>query len=203
MRKQHPVSLFLFALGIFVFAVPLVCPAASKVQECQKRPDFLSRSKYSGIKNMESLPRLVFVAREADFYVENKNQSFKIWGQQSFTRVESKIICANVSAIGMLYESLRFSVYAPTLMDLTGDQKVGDSFWQFHLNVDGSQLGIWNQKTRLFSKVKEFEAQMLKMGVQVQIFQISRDEFELVMKRESSSFVEALSVRFEAVAEIH
>lgn len=202
MRKRHSFSLFLFTLGFLAFAFPIVGSAVSKVPECQKRPEFLSRAKNSAIKNMESLPRLVFVAREADFYVENKNQAFKIWGQQSFTRIESKILCANVSAVEPQNQSLRFAFYAPTLMDLTGDQKVGDSFWQFHLNVDGSRLGIWNQKTRMFSKVRELEAQMSKMGVQVQIFQISRDEFELVLKRENKSSLEALSIRFETVAEI-
>lgn len=200
MKISQHLSLFLSGLLALVF--PILSYASLKVEECQGRPDFMGSQKASSSIRLDALPHLLFVARKVDYYVENKDQSVKIWGRQSVTRIESKILCANVATVPMQYGSLRFSLYAPTLMDLTKDQKIGDSFWQFHLSTEGSQLGIWNQKSRMFSKVKNFESQMSKMGVQVQIFQISHDEFELILKREAKSFLETLSIRFEAVSEI-
>lgn len=201
-EMKIPPHLLLFASGLLALMFPILSYASLKVEECQSRPDFVGNQKSSSSIKLEALPPLLFVARKVDYYVENKEQTFKIWGRQSVTRIESKILCANVSTAPTQYGSLRFSLYAPTLIDLTKDQKVGDSFWQFHLSTEGSQLGIWNQKSRMFSKVKNFESQMSKMGVQVQIFQISHDEFELVLKREVKSFFETLSIRFETISEV-
>lgn len=200
MGKNH--LLFLFTLGLLISTISSESFAGLKAAECQIRPDFLNNPKSTLVKNIDALPHLVFVARKADYYVENKEQSFKLWGQQSFTRVDSKVLCATIPAFHEGLQDLRFSIYAPTLMDLTGDQKVGDSFWQFHLMADGTQVGIWNQKSRMYSKAKDFESRLAKMGVQVQVFQISHDEFEVILTRESKQFTETLSVRFDSVSEV-
>jgi hypothetical protein len=184
--------LSLFSLSAF---------SASKVSDCQSRPDFVSGWRSSSLRSIDALPKMIFVGRKADYYVENKKENLKIWGQQSFVRAESKIICA--SAPVTMENNLGFSMYAPTLLDLTRSDNSGDSYWQFHLMPAPKQFGIWKQKSRLFSKAKDLETALSRIGAQIQIYQVTHNEYEMVLTRESEQSFEMLSVYFDAVSDIH
>ncbi|PIS11781.1 MAG: hypothetical protein COT73_02160 [Bdellovibrio sp. CG10_big_fil_rev_8_21_14_0_10_47_8] len=171
--------------------------AVSRVSECISRPGFLTNAFPS--VSLKSLPALVFVGKQADYYVEGKKKNLRLWGQQSFTRGEEKIICATLPSS---QESDAFAIYAPALIDLSEEKKTGNSYWQFHMMVRPDKIGIWNKASRLFSKSRDLEEGLKKIGAQYQFFQRSRDEYELFLIRETDSITEYLSIRFDAVPEV-
>lgn len=189
---------------ILVLGTSLLLAQASlggvKVSECNTRPDFLNQVRPSAIRNIDNLPQMVFVGRKAEFYVEDKTQNLKILSQQSFTRAESKVLCASAAAVDK--SSRGFSMYAPTLIDLSGDKKIGDSYWQFHLSAEADKIGVWNKRSRVFSSSKDLEAGLQKIGAKYQFVQISHDEYELILIKETANTIQALSIRFDAVRDL-
>lgn len=182
-----------FVFGIFL---SLSSHSTVTVPDCSSKPDFISDSRRS--PNLKTLPAMAFVARKAEFYVENKEQTQRIWGEQSFVKSKPRIVCAHWERAG----TQGFSMYAPTLLDLRPSAKGADVYWQFQVTASDHQYGIWNQKSRLFSKVKDLESALLQMGAQMQIYQISHEQFELVFTRETSSWVETLSVTYDGLLRI-
>jgi hypothetical protein len=167
------------------------------VPECRTRPEFFSHGK--PLASVRSLPHMLLVGQRAIYYVENRSTGFRLWGEQNFIRAEEKIVCASMAKS----EDQSFSIYAPTLIDLSGDKSIGDSYWQFHMIANAKQFGIWDKKSRLFPKTTDLEAGLAKIGAQVQVIQISRDQYELQFSRESDKTVEVLSIRFDAVSDVH
>lgn len=181
----------LIAFASLIFAVPAL--GVQSVQSCRQSPEFLNSTKTA--INPKALPALVFVGTSADYYVENKASKMKLWGQQSFKTGKSAIVCADAGTTAR--ES--FSIYAPTLIDLTGTNSTGDSYWQFHVTADLKYFGIWNKKSRLFPKTKDLESGLSKTGAHFQFYHISRDQYELVLIKESVRTLEVLSIRFDAI----
>jgi hypothetical protein len=168
---------------------------AGKVPSCEGQQEIFSPSNLGVVvKNIESMPKMIYVAKRAKYLIESKKHSFQLAATQSFLQGESKILCSTLSRVA----DKGFSIYAPTLIDLTDEKKTGNSFWQFHVSIGQSQLGIWNQKTRMFDKNKEVEKSLTAAGLQLQILQISHDEFDLIFSRENGEFSEQLVIRFDA-----
>lgn len=192
--------IYILIAGVLILLAELA--QASKpilvVPSCENLPELFSSQEVGAtVKNLESLPRMVFVAKHARYYVESKKHSFQLVSHQSFVKGESKILCSTPSNV----VEKSFSLYAPTLIDMTENKKVGDSFWQFHVSVGKTQLGVWNQKTRLF-KSKDIEKSLAQEGVQIRILQASNDEFEMIFTRDNNEFSEKLSIRFDAINKI-
>lgn len=166
------------------------------VPECRTRPEFFSHGK--SLPSIDSLPHGVLVGQRAIYYTENRSTGFRLWGEQSFVKGQSKIVCASMKGS----EDQSFSIYAPTLIDLSGDKSISDSYWQFHMIANTKQFGIWNKKSRLFPKTTDLKSGLAKVGAQVQVIQISRDQYELQFSRESEKTIEILSIRFDAVADV-
>jgi hypothetical protein len=169
---------------------------SNQVPECKSQPDYLSHGKV--LSSVKSLPRMVYIAKRAIHFIEGKDNGFRLWGEQSFVRGQSRIVCA--SNAGLNNQS--FSLYAPTLIDLSGEKSNAESYWQFHMISNPEQFGIWNKKSSIFSQTKDLEAGLKKIGAQVQIIQISRDEYEFQFSRETNKTFEILSIRFDAVPDI-
>lgn len=146
------------------------------------------------VKNIESLPKLVYVAKRARYYIESKKHNFQLAAAQSFLKGEAKILCSTLSEI----TEKSFSLYAPALIDMTESKKTGNSFWQFHISVKKAQLGIWNQKSRMFNQASDIEKALASNGLQLQIQQISHDEFEMIFSRENGDYSERLLIRYDA-----
>ncbi len=170
--------------------------ANDPVSECRTKPEFFSHGKV--LTSIKDLPKVVLIGKRAIYYVENKNSGFRLVGEQSFVKGQSRIVCATMPEVS----SQSFSMYAPTLIDLTGDQSIGDSYWQFHMIANEKQFGIWNKQSRVFSKSKDLESGLAKTGAQIQVIQISRDQFEIQFSRESDKTNEVLSIRFDALSQI-
>ncbi len=194
--KNHFQILSFFA----IFVLGTVCFAEVKVSDCDKPPEFVSSIKGTEIISTENLPKMVFVASRAEYYVENRNSNLKIWGKQSFKNPESEIMCA--SGTQTLSESQGFSQYAPTLLDLTSDKKTENSYWQFHMMADKKNIGIWNQKSRIYSQIKDVGQALAKIGGQVKILQTSHDQFEMKIVKEIGANIEVLVVYFDAYSKI-
>lgn len=163
------------------------------IKVCPENPQFLSYSKTELTEGFAALPKMIFVALQADYYIESKDKKFRIQSFQNFKRPESKLICGSLSE-----KSHSFAMYAPTLIDRSEDKKVGDSWWQFQLMVDGKKFGVWNTKSRLFSKSGSFEAKLKDFSVKV--FQVDLDPnlYEIVLQRAEGDFIETISVRYDA-----
>lgn len=169
---------------------------AAKVPTCEAMSDQFSRSTSIGssVKNLEALPKLVLLAKDAKIFIENKKHSFQLIAFQSFLNAQSKILCSTLPN----EMEKNFSIYAPTLIDLSSQRKIGNSFWQFHISVEKSQLGMWNKKTRMFNSVKDIEKILQQNGLQLSIQQISHDDFEMTFARETAEESVRLVIRFDA-----
>jgi hypothetical protein len=170
--------------------------ANEPVPECRAKPEFFSHGKV--LSSVKDLPKVVLIGKRAIYYVENKSTGFRLVGEQSFVKGQSQIVCATMPEA----TPQSFSIYAPTLIDLTGDQSTGDSYWQFHMIANAKQFGIWNKQSRVFSKSKDLESGLAKTGAQIQVVQISRDQFEIQFSRELDKTNEVLSIRFDALSQI-
>ncbi len=183
-------------IAIFAVSFSIHAQAHQAVPECKTRPEFFTHGKF--LSSIRSLPHMLLIGQRAIYYAESKTTGFRLWGEQSFVKGQSRINCASMKEA----ETQSFSIYAPTLIDLSGDKSIGDSYWQFHMIANPQQFGIWNKKSRLFSKTTDLEAGLAKIGAQVQVVQISKDQFELQFSRETDKMIETLSIRFDAVTEV-
>jgi hypothetical protein len=195
--KFSRIILFSVLFGFF-FSQNL--KAANKVSICDKAPEFLNLQRAAAsLKNIEALPKLIFVGRMAEHFVQLKSGKLKMWSQHSFKQGKSWVHCADVG------EQSDFSsaLYGPTLIDQTLGQRVGNSFWQFHLTSKNKQLGVWNRKSRLGGVGQSIEGFLQKLGIQVQVFQVTHDEFDLVLTKETSGAIEILVIRYDSVASLN
>jgi hypothetical protein len=194
MRLENTVLPIALLSAAFLFSFEVL--ASRPLAKCANRPEFiLSHRSPIAFKN---LPPKIFIAQVANFYVENKSQTFQLWSEQSFLKGSSQFICGKYDN----GKSESFSLYAPTLMDLSGEQKLSDSYWQFRMIANTKQFGIWNQKTRIFTRSKDLESAIAALGAQVQFFQISEDIYEMLITRETESYNETLSIRFDTVSDL-
>ena len=103
----------------------------------------------SELIEVENIPKGILIAREADFFSLNKNQwHFK----HNFIKGKTEVICATLSK-----GDLSDSVFFPTLIDLSTERKTGDSFWTFKYVISSDKIGLWNQKSSLYTASVSFE----------------------------------------------
>jgi hypothetical protein len=174
--------------------------AANKVSICDKSPEYLNLQRATpSLKNFESLPKLIFVGHTAEHFVQLKSGKLKMWSQHSFKQGKSWVHCADVG------EDSDFSsaLYGPTLIDQTLGQTVGNSFWQFHLTSKNKQLGVWNRKSRLGGVGQSIDEFLQKLGIQAQVFQVTHDEFDLVLTKETALATEILVIRYDSVVSLN
>lgn len=168
---------------------------------CDGRPDFITEVRPEIIGGFEKLPQLVLVANEADYYVESKNSdaNLKIHSYQSFTAgsglQKSKIICGNTKT----GENLRYSLFAPTLIDTTKTQKVGQSLWQFQVLSDKEGFSVWNQRSLAYNNSENLEKALMKFGGNYRIYQLSHDQYEVVVSKDTEGVTQYLSIKYDAV----
>jgi hypothetical protein len=170
--------------------------AGTSVRECAEKPDFRSRGRV--IPNTKSLPPIFLVARKAQYHVENKVTGHQILGEHIFNKGNPRIVCADAG----FPSSRGFSIYAPTLINLSDQLGVEDVYWQFHLVAGPKQFGIWNRRSLIFSKATDLHEGLSKTGARAQFFQTAHDQFELALIREDGSWTETLSVQYDGLLRI-
>lgn len=173
----------------------------SAAPNCEGRPDFITEVRPEIVGGFEKLQQLVLVASEADYYVESKNtgSSMKVHTYQSFAGGESgkktKIVCGNTASA----ESLRYSLFAPTLIDTTSAKKVGQSLWQFQVFADREGFSVWNKRSLAFNEGENLEKALMRFGGNYRIYQLSRNQYEVVVSKDTEGVAQYLSVRYDTM----
>ncbi|MGZ3745629.1 MAG: hypothetical protein ACXWRE_01035 [Pseudobdellovibrionaceae bacterium] len=168
---------------------------------CEGRPDFITEVRSEIIDGFMKLPSVALVAKEAEYYIESKNteNSLKIHSFQSFlnpkAKNESKIICGQVKGA----EAFRFSLFAPTLIDMTRSQRIGQSFWQFQLLTDKEGFSIWNKRSLAFIEGENIEKALMKFGGIYRIYKLSHDQYEVVVSKDTGNIAQYLSVKYDVI----
>lgn len=171
---------------------------------CDGRPDFITEVRPELIGSFEKLPKLVLVAKEAEYYVESKSpgNDVKIHSYQSFMaprpHSDSKIVCGSIKN----RSPFRFSLFAPTLIDTTDKREVGQSLWQFQLLADQEGFSVWNKRSLAFSENENLEKALLKFGGHYRIYQLNSHQYEVVISKETSSMAQYLSIKYDAVEKV-
>lgn len=170
--------------------------------ECKNRPEFMTVGRTELPGGLEALPKAVLVARDAEVWVEgvDKTTEVRVHAYQSFLkpkhREQGKVLC------GQSPENFRdrFAITAPTLLDLTPEKKIGDSFWQFQVVAQGEGFSMWNQRTSqpLLSDVTAALA-LKQSRTPYKVYQVGHNEYEVLFQRESSGVIQTLSIRYEAL----
>ncbi len=182
----------------------LSIPKFQESPECSVRPDFLTEARTEIVGSLDKLPQIgLLVARDAEYYVEGHTDSaasIKVHGYQSFVKPNSatKIICGQSAKT---YQE-RFVAFAPTLIDTTSDRKVGDSVWQFQILADKDKFSIWNMKMPFSNSEKNLDKVLTQMGTKYRLYQISHNEYEMMVIQEANGITQYLSIRYDAVASI-
>ncbi|MBC7370504.1 MAG: hypothetical protein H7326_03005 [Bdellovibrionaceae bacterium] len=168
---------------------------------CDGRPEFITEVRPQILGGFEKLPKLVLVASESDYYIESKSNGgdVRIHSYQSFrsasAKEKSKIICGSSKTP----ESGRFALFAPTLIDTTLAKKVGQSLWQFQMLTDKRGFSVWNQRSLAFSENESLEKNVLQFGGNYRIYQLSPDQYEVVISKDEGGLVQYLSVKYDVV----
>ena len=205
-RSMHQMKLaaFIFAsLLLFIQSANSISriykPVFSKPTACETRPEFVTENiRGQEIKDISTLPKsLVFVAREAEFFVEDLESEARLHSYQSFLskKSTSKVLCGKVSAA----EKQRFSVVAPTIIDLTGAKATGHSLWDFQMQASPEKISAWNRKSPTHAQSLD---EVFPKNSQFTIYQISHDQFEIVITQKEGRNLKTLSVRYDAFANL-
>lgn len=169
--------------------------------DCEGRPEFITEVRADLLGGFEKLPKVVLVASDAEYYAELKksDSKIKIHSYQSFAGPhpddKSKLICGHAKNL----EKVRFSIFAPTLIDTTVSQKVGQSLWQFQMVADQQGFSVWNKKSLAFSEKDSLEKNLMRFGGNYRVYQISHDQYEVVVSKDTDDMIQYLSVKYDAV----
>lgn len=174
-------------------------PSFIEAATCAARPEFVSSlTKESQIKDLNSLPKnLILVAKDAEYYVEGLSEkNLRIHSFQSFAgqRKAAEVLCGSATAQSA---GLRLQMSAPTIIDFTPTQKIGNSLWSFQLQTSQNQVSAWNRKSPVVAN--KFD-KLFENGTDVRVFQLSHDEFEIVISKKEDGILKAVSIRYDAIS---
>ena len=145
------------------------------------------------------LPKSILIAHNASIYFENiKSGELKLKATQSFVLPISKIDCASPDH----GDSLAVNFTAPVLLDLSDRATVGNSVWQFNLMAKGQKVGIWNQVSQLLSHAFKFEDWLAVQKNEISFYQISHDQYEIVIRSQNKIDRKILVLSFDSVREL-
>lgn len=172
----------------------------SPVNNCNSRPRFLTQPKVESVAHFEQLPKALYVAKEAEYYVEGNSEMGKPIQAYSVQSFDSKsafknpeIVCGEISKD----ESRRFTMQAPTIIDSTKNQKVGNTFWQFQMLSKDKELSAWNLKSPSLSNSKELEKTLKDFKATYKIYQLSHNEFEVLLSKQELGTQHYLMVKYQ------
>ncbi len=157
--------------------------------------ELLKRQELS--KSWESLPASVLVAKEAHLIVEG--EGFRTESFQNFLRPGSApLVCGS----GKMKLNQRFSILAPTLIDLTSSSSTGSSVWNFQLIIDHAKVRSWNLLSRISTNSLELAKIFKEQGAQEKYFRRGASEYEIVATKEVDGKHVTLRVVFDSVDKI-
>ena len=104
-----------------------------------------------------------------------------------------EIVCGEISND----ESRRFTMQAPTIIDSTKNQKVGNTFWQFQMLSKDKELSAWNLKSPSLSNSKELDKTLKDFKATYKIYQLSHNEFEVLLSKQEQGTKHYLMVKYQ------
>lgn len=136
--------------GLLIASIVLVThPSIAAYSNCNDSLQKVVITSDSDLIELENIPKGILIAREAAFFSFNKNQwHFK----HDFIKGKTEVVCASLEK-----GDVSDSVFFPTLIDLSTEHKTGDSFWNFKYVINSDKIGLWNQKSSLFTAAVSFE----------------------------------------------
>lgn len=147
-------------------------------------------------RSWESLPAKLLVAKRAHLIVDGDN--FYAESLQDFLNPKAKIKeCINKSS--EIKTKLRFSVLAPTVIDLTTEKKTGSTVWNFQLFLDQQKLSTWNAISRASEQNFDLAKVFKEQGFQEKYFRLRGNEYEVVATKEQNGKMITISVVLESV----
>ncbi len=179
-------------------------PLVSSSNPCTEKPEFLTRPRGEAIEGVESLPKAMLVARNANFYAESASSNrIKIAAQHIFIKEqgktpEAKVLCGQAPID--VFQS--FAQFAPTLIDNTEKHEVGNSMWQFQLSAQGGEIGVWNQYSKILSKEKSLEKLFKSIDGEYRFYEISPRSFEILIMKEIEGVNYYLSIVYDVIYHI-
>lgn len=179
----------------------LVNPLFFSAPECGERPEFLNENRTPVAGGFGALPKAVLVARDAEMWVEGSSDGspVKMHAFQSFvkpkTRALGRVLCGSTP----MNFSDRFSLVAPTLIDVSAGRHVGNSVWQFQVIADNKGYSVWNKQSPSFSKASQLENLLRDQKSEYRLYQLNHNEYELLIQKDVAGVTQTLSVRYEAL----
>lgn len=210
MRSSSLSQIGLVVLSLTMSAAPatalkpkagrLVNPLFFKAPDCAARPEFMSEARTELVGGIEALPKSVLVAREAEMWVEGRAENgsaVRVHAYQSFlqkkSRGQARIVCGSTP----VNFADRFSLVAPTLIDVSADRHVGNSLWQFQVIAAEQGLSVWNKKSPSLAKSDRLDSLLKEMKTPYRVYQLGRNEYELLIQKESGGVTQTLSLRYD------
>lgn len=185
-------SVFLFLAFTFWGLQSPLAATVKKISNCAAQPEFLRTQGVELKEGLQGLPKGQYVARKADLYVESKNQKQKAYSHHSFLTKKTQLVCAEVTT-----QKQSTSIYAPVLFKVSAHDQQVESVWQFQMTTSPSQVGVWNQKSRL-AKLK-FTAQ--DSFQQIYVYELSPRVFDLLFVQIKEDSTEYLKIRYDRLTQ--
>lgn len=154
--------------------------------------EMLKRQELS--KAWESLPGVVLVAKKAHLVVEG--DGFRSESLQNFLKPGS---APQVCVTGDTKQSQRFSILAPTLIDLTSSANTGSSVWNFQLITEKKQVRAWNLLSRVSTTSFDLSKIFKDQGAVEKYYRLGAADYEIVVTKEIGGKSVTLTVTFDSV----
>ena len=175
---------------ILLYAPRTFAQEAGQIRACGDRPEIFLESPLN--LSIETLPKNLFVARIASFWIESKDGRMKMQVDQNFKTGHKNFVCATFPH-GL---QKTFSMFAPALLDRTLGQKTGTAIWQFRTLMEDGRLGVWNQKSNIFSAT-QFFALANQHEMDMHWSQAGPDDFRIRFQKTEGDFNLILVIDFD------
>ncbi len=152
-------------------------------------------------KSWESLPAKVLIAMRAHMIVEG--EGYRSETVQDFLNPNAKVgeCLSRLEKFEPIKSKQRFSVLAPTIIDLTADKKTGSSVWNFQLFLEKDKVSSWNSISKASNQNFDLSKLFKEQGFQEKYYRLRGNQYEIVAFKEVSGKLVTISIIFETVDE--
>ena len=150
-------------------------------------------------KSWESLPAKVLIAMRAHMIVEG--EGYRTETVQDFLNPNAKVgeCLSRAEKSSELKSKQRFSVLAPTIIDLTIDKKTGSSVWNFQLFLEKDKVSSWNSVSKASNQNFDLAKLFKDQGFQEKYYRLRGNQYEIVAFKEMNGKLVTISIIFETV----
>jgi hypothetical protein len=172
---KDQIRMFAIILGVIILVAELAYSKVELVPECDSEDSLVKQT--TGIKiGLHELPKVVLVARESVQEILGKDMM--VVSKQSFIKPQSKVECAKFIKL----DQKNYSLTAPVLIDLSAEQKIKNSYWQFQSMIQQSKVGVWNQKSKLAGDQQSLEEWIKTQNSEIEFFQVTHDQYMMQIR---------------------